>query len=103
MSLPVLPTQVVNNNPITLPPIAAVSPALNPTYVTCDPTNGNFFNATGRDLVSFYCAPVATAPVWDATVTYKAGQVVNIVSPPSSYIALATAPSANINQNPYSN
>lgn len=99
MALPTSPTAVTNNNPITLPPVAASSPALNPTYVACDPTNGNFFVTTGRDLVTLYCAPVASAPVWDSTVIYTAGQVVNIVSPPSSYIAKVNA-GMNQNQNP---
>lgn len=98
-------TVITNNNPITLSPIFGQqtgighATALNPIYTACDPTNGNYFVTTGRDLVSFYCAPVSTAPVWSSSVTYTAGQVVNIVSPPSSFIALANT-SPNLNQDP---
>ncbi len=94
---------ITNNSPITLSPLASTaqaSPALNPTYTACDPTNGNYFLATGRDLVSFYCAPAASAPAWDPAVNYAVGQVVNrvVISPPSSgaYIAIG----ASLNQDP---
>ncbi len=97
-------TLITNNSPITLSPLGpASSTAFNPVYTACDPTNGNFFVATGRDLVSFYCAPAASAPVWDSSVVYTVGQVVNrtVISPPSSgaYIALTNA-GVNQNQDP---
>jgi hypothetical protein len=77
--------------------------ALNPLYTACDPTNGNYFLTTGRDLVSLYCAPAATAPSWSSVTVYLAGQVVNILtgSPAANvaYIALANT-SPNLAQNP---
>jgi hypothetical protein len=71
----------------------ATNVALNPVYVACDPTNGNFFIASGRDLLAFYVLPAALAPAWSAVAAYTAGQVVSFtnISPPLSgvYIALA--------------
>jgi len=76
---------------------------LNPFYAACDPTNGNYFLTTGRDLVSFCCAPAAAAPTWSSTVVYLTGQVVNILtgSPAANvaYIALTNS-SPNLAQNP---
>jgi hypothetical protein len=97
-------TAVANSSPITLSPLGPTTgTSFNPVYTACDPTNGNFFVATGRDLVSFYCAPADSAPAWDPAVTYTAGQVVNriVISPPSSgaYIALSNV-SPNRNQDP---
>jgi hypothetical protein len=85
-------TAVSNRALLTLQPTGASSPALNPVFVACDPLNGNYFTATGRDLVTFYSLPAASAPAWSATVNYTVGQVVNVAgSPPNTYIA--TAPS----------
>jgi len=70
--------QIINNNPIVLPPTGPASAAsLNPLYTACDATNGSYFQTTGRDLVSFYCAPASSAPAWLSTTLYTKGQVVN--------------------------
>lgn len=77
-----MPVQaIINNNPIVLGPTGpASSTALNPIYTACDPLNGSYFTTTGRDLVSFYCAPAKAAPTWLSTTLYTAGQVVNFSS-----------------------
>jgi hypothetical protein len=91
------PTVIINNAPITLPPVGPTSSvALNPLYTACDAANGNYFMTTGRDLVSFYCAPALTAPLWLSTTTYLTGQVVNFSG--TAYIALQ----GNLNQIPTS-
>ncbi len=70
--------QIINNPPIVLPPTGPASAAaLNPLYTACDPTNGSYFQTTGRDLVTFYCAAASTAPAWLSTTLYVKGQVVN--------------------------
>ncbi len=81
-------TVIINNPPITLPPTGVVPPStvLNPLYTACDPSNGNYFQTTGRDLVSFYCAFAATALPWSSTTVYFLGQVVNYLG--QSYISL---------------
>src|SRR5277367_253894 len=73
------PTAVPNTPAITLQPTGAPgATAFNPVYTQCDPTNGNYATATGRDLVSFYLFPAATfAPAWLTTTSYNVGQVVN--------------------------
>jgi len=80
------PTMVVNNTPIVLPAIGAVSPALNPLYTACDALNGNYFMTTGRDLATFYCAPAASAPTWSGSITYLSGMVVKYLG--QAYIAI---------------
>jgi hypothetical protein len=80
-------TQIINNPPITLPPTGpTTNTSLNPLYTACDAANGNYFLTTGRDLVSFYCAPAASASAWLSTTVYYTGQVVNYLG--QSYIAL---------------
>lgn len=73
------PTAVPNTPAITLQPTgAAGSTSFNPVYTQCDPTNGNYATATGRDLLSFYLFPAADfAPTWLTTTSYNLGQVVN--------------------------
>jgi hypothetical protein len=100
------PTVIINNAPITLSPTFGTTgsgTALNPFYTACDPTNGNYFLTTGRDLVSFCCAPAASAPTWSSLVVYQTGQVVNFTtgSPAvtTAYIALANT-SPNLAQTP---
>jgi hypothetical protein len=71
-------TSVPNTPAITLLPTGPGGPtSLNPVYTQCDPTNGNFFTATNRDLVTFYLYPSSSAPAWLAGVTYTLGDVVN--------------------------
>jgi len=71
-------TAVPNTPAITLLPTGPGGPtSLNPVYVACDPTNGNYFTTTNRDLVTFYLYPATAAPNWLAGVTYTVGQVVN--------------------------
>jgi hypothetical protein len=98
-------TLVANIPLVVTPPVAQASPYYNPSFLPVDPINGNYFLASGDDLVTFYCAPMATAPVWDATVTYTQGQVVNYPtgSPAVNvpYIAIANS-GTNLNQNPIS-
>jgi hypothetical protein len=98
------PTLVPNVPPITLQPTGVPAPVssstiLNPNYLACDPLNGNYFVASGRDLVTFWVAPSVEAPAWSATVTYTQGQVVNYTGTP--YIA--TAATANLDQIPTGN
>ena len=69
-------TAVPNTPAIDLLATGTVSPALNPVYVATDPTNGNFFSTTGRDLVTFYLYPAASAAAWSSTASYGVGQVV---------------------------
>ena len=92
-------TSVVNNPAINLlsnyP--SGVGSLLTATFVQCDPTNGNFFAATNRDLVTFVCLPAIAAPAWSAVVTYTVGEVVNVSSVP--YIAISNV-APNLNQNP---
>lgn len=71
-------TAVPDTPAITLSPTGpGGATSLNPVYVQCDPTNGNFFTATGRDLITFYLNPAVSAPAWISGVTYTAGQVVS--------------------------
>jgi len=89
------PTAVINNPPIVLPATGPSYPtAFNPVYTACDAATGNYFPTTGRDLVSFYCAPAATAPAWVSTTVYFIGQVVNYLG--QAYIAILSG----INQTP---
>ena len=84
-------TAVQNTPAITLLPTGPGGPtSLNPVYAQCDPTNGNFFTTTNRDLVTFYLYPATTAPAYNATLTYTKGQVVN--SGGTAYIAIASVP-----------
>jgi hypothetical protein len=91
------PTIITNNSPITLSATFGTTgsvAALNPFYTACDPANGNYFTATGRDLVSFCCAPAASAPTWAGNLVYMVGQVVNYLG--QTYIALQSG----LNQTP---
>jgi len=72
-----MPTAVANNPANTLLAYYPSTPTITVQFVSCDPTNGNYFTATGRDLVTFVCLPAADAPGWSATLNYTAGQVVN--------------------------
>jgi|SRR5271157_272265 len=86
-------TAVINNNPITLPPTGpSTGTALNPLYAACDALNGNYFQTTGRDLVTFYCSPAASAPAWLGTTLYTQGQVINfgLTSSAITFIAILT-------------
>jgi hypothetical protein len=95
---------LISNIPLVVtPPLAQASPFYNPTFLTIDPINGNYFMASGDDLVTFYASPAALAPTWNSSTTYTPGQVVNVLagSPPTevgAYIATA----ASTNQNPTS-
>ncbi len=82
-------TLVANNPVIVLQPNVNIPPSLTPTFTVCDPLNGNYFVASGSDLVTFHCSPAANAPAWSAVVSYTVGQVVT--SGGIQYIA--TAPS----------
>ncbi len=101
--------QLLSNIPlVVLPPVAQASPAMNPAFQAVDPVNGNYFVASGRDLVLFYASPMALAAAWDPATVYLQGQVVNapVGSPAvqSPFIAIATVagspPTNNVNQNP---
>ncbi len=71
-------TAVPNSPAIVLQPTGPASPtALNPFYQACDPTNGNYATATGRDLFTFYLYPATSAPTWLATSNFTVGSVVN--------------------------
>src|SRR5271170_1444716 len=72
-------TAVPNTPAINLPPTGPGGPqSFNPVFVQCDPANGNYFQATGRDLVTFYLfAAEEFAPAWLATTNYNVGWVVN--------------------------
>jgi hypothetical protein len=96
-------TQIINNAPITLSPTFGQNgsgTALNPLYTACDAANGNYFMTTGRDLVSFYCAPAASAPVWLSTTTYLIGQVVNFASGSPAVTQSYIAIQGGLNQSP---
>jgi hypothetical protein len=95
---------LISNIPLVVtPPLAQASPYYNPAFLAIDPINGNYFLASGDDLVMFYASPVALAPSWNMGTTYTSGQVVNVLtgSPAVNvaYIALANS-SPNLNQNP---
>src|SRR5271156_4414649 len=72
-------TAVPNTPAINLPPTGPGGPqSFNPVWAQCDPANGNYFQATGRDLVTFYLfAAEEFAPTWLATSNYNVGSVVN--------------------------
>lgn len=71
-------TAVQNTPAITLPPTGpGGATSFNPVYTQCDPTNGNYFATTNRDLVTFYLYPASSAPAWQSGTTYTAGQVIN--------------------------
>lgn len=71
-------TAVSNSPAITLLPTGpGGATSLNPVWTACDPTNGNYFSTTNRDLVSFYLYPASAAASWQAGTTYTVGQVVN--------------------------
>jgi hypothetical protein len=92
---------LVSNNPANnlLPYYPNLTTQLNELFTQCDPLNGNYFVASGRDLVTFECLPSTSAPVWVSTTTYTTGQVVLYSSIP--YIAIANA-SPNLAQIPSS-
>jgi hypothetical protein len=88
-------TNVPNTPAITLLPTGPGGPtSLNPVYTQTDPTNGNFFTATNRDLVTFYLYPATSAPAWLAGVTYTTGDVVNF--PGDSATITSTASASNV-------
>src|SRR5271168_494211 len=72
-------TAVPNTPAINLPPTGPGGPqSFNPVFIQCDPANGNYFQATGRDLVTFYLFAAAEfAPAWLVTTNYNIGSVVN--------------------------
>jgi hypothetical protein len=85
-------TAIPNTPAITLQPTGPAGPtSLNPVYSATDPTNGNYFTATGRDLVTFYCYPTTTAPAWLATSNYTVGAVVNFAGENASITNVAIA------------
>ncbi len=86
-------TAVPNTPATTLQPTGPASPtALNPVYIQCDPTNGNYATATGRDLLTFYLYPAAQfAPTWLATSNFTLGAVVNFAGESDSITATASA------------
>src|SRR5271157_2597539 len=86
-------TSVANNPANTLLPYyPSLSNQLTELYAQCDPTNGNYFVATGRDLVTFLAVPSTNAPTYNAANTYTVGQVVNLSG--TAYIAVASVPLA---------
>src|SRR5271168_530985 len=72
-------TSVPNTPATSLPPTGPGGmTSFNPVWTQCDPANGNYFQATGRDLVTFYLfAAEEFAPTWLATTNYTLGSVVN--------------------------
>src|SRR5271154_3747817 len=85
-------TAVPNSPATTLQPTGPASPtALNPVYSVCDPTNGNYATATGRDLFTFYLYPATSAPSWLSTSNYTLGAVVNFVGEVDTITATASA------------
>lgn len=83
-------TAVPNTPAIVLQPTGPGGPtSLNPVYLSCDPTNGNYFTATGRDLVTFYLYPASTAPNWLVTTGYGKGAVVNFAGDTASITNVA--------------
>lgn len=75
-----MPLTAVPNTPAIslLPTGPGGTTSLNPVYTQCDPANGNYFSATGRDLVTFYLfAAEQFAPAWLTTTNYNVGSVVN--------------------------
>jgi hypothetical protein len=83
----------------------ATGTSLNLAFSTVDPINGNYFVASGRDLITFSCSPTSAASVWSSSTVYTQGRVVNVTagSPAvtTTYIALANA-GTNLNQTPAS-
>lgn len=86
-------TAVPNTPAITLQPTGPASAiALNPVWTACDPTNGNYATATGRDLFTFYLFPAADfAPTWLVTSNYTLGSVVNFAGEIDTITATASA------------
>lgn len=71
-------TAVPNTPAITLQPTGpGGSTSLNPVYQSCDPANGNYATATGRDLFTFYSYPATSAPGYLVSTAYGVGTVVN--------------------------
>jgi|SRR5271157_1496942 len=86
-------TAVPNTPALVLQPTGpGGATSLNPVYQQCDPTNGNFATATGRDLLTFYLYPATAAPAYNGSLAYSVGQVVNFGG--SAYIATASVPLA---------
>jgi chitodextrinase len=79
----------VPNNPANqlLPYYPTLTTQLTELTQACDPLNGNYFVATGRDLVTFIAKPSSYAPAWLTSTIYTQGQVVNYSGSP--FIALA--------------
>src|SRR5271168_1400719 len=89
-----MPLTAVPNTPaIVLQPTGPASAiALNPVWTACDPTNGNYCTATGRDLLSFYLFPAAEfAPAWLLTSNFTLGSVVNFGGETDAISATASA------------
>ena len=88
-------TQVPDNPAYTLPPTGPAGPtSANPVYTACDPANGNYFTATGRDLVTFYLNDETSAPAWLVAGSYGVGQVVSVTGP-AFYVALLASSGQN--------
>jgi hypothetical protein len=86
-------TSVPNNPAINLLAYyPSLTTQLNALYQQCDPTNGNYFVATGRDLVTFIALPSTSAPAYNAGNVYAVGQVVNDGG--IAYIAIAGVPAS---------
>lgn len=88
-------TAVVNNPAINLLATASTtqpSPALNAQFVICDPTNGNYFATSNRDLVTLICLPASAAPAYNGAQTYTVGQTVT--SGGQTYVANTSVPLA---------
>lgn len=86
-------TQIANNPAINLlanyP--SGIGSSITASYVACDPTNGNFYNATLRDLVTFIGLPASAAPTWVSPTTYTIGDVVSFgQSAPLTNVAITS-------------
>src|SRR5271168_743263 len=86
-------TAVPNTPAINLPPTGPGGPqSFNPVFIQCDPANGNYFTATGRDLVTFYLFAAAEfAPAWLTTSNYNVGSVVNFAGEVASITSVTIA------------
>lgn len=91
-----MPKTLVPNNPATTlqPTGPSNGTSLNPVFTTVDPINGNYFTASGRDMVQLYCSPAVLAPTWSSLLSYTIGQVVTLSG--VQYIAIASS----LNQTP---
>jgi hypothetical protein len=80
---------LVQNNPANtlLSYYPSLTTQLTELWQSCDPLNGNYFVATGRDLVTFLALPSSSAIAWTPALTFTQGQVTNYSGSP--YIALS--------------